>query len=171
MLRLVIACQFAGVAAQIAIAEPISAALAWLLFLLAILERLLDGIDGFVARKQNMESAFGARFDMEVDAFQILLLSLLALLLDKAGAWVLVGGLLRYAFLGLGLVWLRFNAPLPPSLRRKGVAVLQGVTLAILLAPNVLPPVSTLAAAGALVMLIYSFAIDTLRVARSQSKV
>jgi phosphatidylglycerophosphate synthase len=170
-LRLLIVCQFAGVVIHMITAAAVSPRLAWILCSLALLERLLDGIDGHVARKRRMESAFGARFDMEVDALQIFLLSAIALLLDKAGAWVLIGGLLRYAFVGASLLWPIFNAPLPPSLRRKGAAVIQGVTLAALLAPIVLPPISVLAAAMALAVLIYSFAVDTLWVLRPRSKV
>jgi phosphatidylglycerophosphate synthase len=171
VLRLLIVCQFAGVAIHLITAAAVSPRLAWILCSLALLERLLDGIDGHVARKRRMESAFGARFDMEVDALQIFLLSAIALLLEKAGAWVLIGGLLRYAFVGASLLWPIFNAPLPPSLRRKGAAVIQGVTLAALLAPIVLPPISVLAAAMALAVLIYSFAVDTLWVLRPRSKV
>ncbi|MDX2143529.1 MAG: CDP-alcohol phosphatidyltransferase family protein [Rhodospirillaceae bacterium] len=172
LIRLVGVCLFAGLGLQMIVdAVALSPALAWLFCALAMMERLLDGIDGYVARKRGMESAFGARFDMEVDALQILLLSVLAALLDKAGAWVLVGGLLRYAFLGAGLLWPAFNAPLPPSSRRKIAAVIQGLTLAALLAPVMVPPISALVAAAALILLVYSFAVDTLWVLRSQAKV
>lgn len=171
VLRFVIVCHFAGLALHMITAAAVSPMQAWLFCSLAILERLLDGVDGYVARKQGMESAFGARFDMEVDALQIFLLSVVTFLLDKAGAWVLIGGFLRYAFLGASVLWPVFSAPLPPSLRRKGIAVLQGVTLAALLAPIVLPPFSTLAAATALAVLVYSFTADTLWVLRSRSKV
>ncbi|MEV0472509.1 CDP-alcohol phosphatidyltransferase family protein, partial [Streptomyces prunicolor] len=36
---------------------------------------ILDGVDGKVARRTNTSTALGARFDMEVDAFLILVLS------------------------------------------------------------------------------------------------
>ena len=36
---------------------------------------LLDAVDGGVARRTGTVSGFGARFDMEVDAFLILVLS------------------------------------------------------------------------------------------------
>jgi phosphatidylglycerophosphate synthase len=171
LLRLVIVCQFAGLVLHMISTEAASPIPAWSLCSLAILERLLDGIDGYAARKQGMRSAFGARFDMEVDGLQIFLLSVVVFLLDKAGAWVLIGGLLRYAFLGASALWPVFNASLPPSLRRKCAAVIQGVTLAVLLAPIVLPPISAVAAAIALAVLIYSFAVDSLWLLRSQSKV
>ena len=51
-----------------------------------------------------MTSAFGARFDMEVDALLIQVLAVLAWQWDKAGPWVLMSGLLRYVFVAAGWV-------------------------------------------------------------------
>ena len=42
---------------------------------LAVVALVLDGVDGWVARRTGTVSALGARFDMEVDAFLILVLS------------------------------------------------------------------------------------------------
>ena len=63
-----------------------------------------------------MESRFGARFDMETDAWLILALGVLVWRYDKAGAWVLLSGALRYLFIaaGWGLAWMRGTLP-PPS--------------------------------------------------------
>ena len=44
---------------------------------------ILDGVDGKVARRTGTSTALGARFDMEVDAFLILVLSVYVL--DVAG--------------------------------------------------------------------------------------
>ena len=52
----------------------------------------LDGVDGWLARRTRLSSAFGARFDMEVDALLILALSTLLWRHGKAGAWVLLAG-------------------------------------------------------------------------------
>ena len=47
----------------------------------------LDGVDGQVARRTGTVSALGARFDMEVDAFLVLVLSVhVAVLVDAVGA-------------------------------------------------------------------------------------
>ena len=87
---------------------------------------------------------------MEVDAFLILLLSLAALLLGKAGWWVLLIGMMRYGFV-LGQTLLPFlNAPLPPSFRRKLICVVQVGALCIILLPVIAPPASTAIAATAL---------------------
>ena len=122
----------------------------------------LDGVDGWLARRQGIASEFGARFDMEVDALLILALSVLAWRHGKAGAWVVVSGLLRYAFVAAGAMapWLR--APLAPSRRRQTICVLQIAALTLVMAPAIQPPVSTGLAAAALATLSYSFLVDTL---------
>jgi phosphatidylglycerophosphate synthase len=120
----------------------------------------LDGLDGWAARRQGLVSAFGARFDMEVDALFILMLSILAVRSGKAGPWVLGLGLLRYAFVLLGMVRPRFARPLPPSFRRKAVCVLQMAVLALLLAPPLAPPLSSALAGFAFAALVWSFAAD-----------
>ena len=121
---------------------------------------LLDSVDGWLARRLHTQSRYGARFDMETDALFVLVLSVLVVQLDKAGPWVLVSGLLRYAFVGAGLVVPRLGRPLAPSRRRKAVAALQMVLLVASLAPQLLRPASDVAAALAVLTLTISFAID-----------
>ena len=64
-------------------------------FLLAL---LLDVLDGYVARRGGHASAFGASFDMEVDAVFVLLVGYLLWLRAGLGLWVLGAGLLRYVY-------------------------------------------------------------------------
>ncbi|NJP99590.1 CDP-alcohol phosphatidyltransferase family protein [Streptomyces zingiberis] len=119
---------------------------------------ILDAVDGQVARRTGTESPLGARFDMEVDAFLILVLS--AYLAQSLGAWVLLIGAMRYAFVAAGraLPWL--NGPLPPSMARKTVAALQGVVL-LVAASGTLPSTAAYAVVGtALALLVWSFARD-----------
>ena len=120
----------------------------------------LDGVDGWLSRRTGMESRFGARFDMETDAWLILALGVLVWRYDKAGAWVLLSGALRYLFIaaGWGLAWMR--GTLPPSLRRKIVCVVQIVGLIVAMAPVVRPPLSTFIALASLLALAWSFAVD-----------
>ena len=134
----------------------------WLAVVISTVAACMDALDGPIARRTGTESAFGARFDMEVDALLIMVLAALAWQWNKAGAWVLLSGLLRYLFVAGGwlLPWLR--RPLPPSLRRKTVCVIQIVGLIIVLGPIVTPPLSTWLAAIGLAMLGYSFFVDTL---------
>jgi len=126
---------------------------------MAAIALALDLVDGYVARRTGTESAFGARFDMEVDAFLIAVLSI-----HVAGAfgwwWVLLIGAMRYLYVAAGRVlpWLR--RPLPPRRSAKVIAAIQGVTLAIA-ASGLLPEwLVRLALAGALVLLIESFGQD-----------
>lgn len=132
----------------------------WLVLVLATLVALADAADGWLARRTNMVSAFGARFDMETDAFFILVLSIWAWETHKAGAWVLASGLMRYAFVLSGRVFPVLRTPLPPSWRRKAIAAAQMTALLIAIAPFVPVSVSAPVAATALVALTYSFLSD-----------
>jgi phosphatidylglycerophosphate synthase len=121
---------------------------------------LLDLVDGWVARRTGTASAFGARFDLEVDAALVLVLSWLLWRFGVTGAWVLAAGLMRYAFVATGglLPWLA--RPLPPSRRRQTICVVQIVALLVALAPVVSPPLAVAAAAIGLAALTWSFAVD-----------
>ncbi len=136
---------------------------------LATIAACLDAWDGPLARRSGMASAFGARFDMEVDALFILVLSALAWRWDKAGAWVLLSGALRYLFVAAswGLPWL--NAPLGPSLRRKTICVVQIVGLIVAIAPVITRPLSEMAAGLTLVLLAWSFVVDVAWLARARA--
>ncbi len=126
----------------------------------------LDGVDGWLARRRNEATAFGARFDMETDALLILVLAALVWQLDKAGIWILAAGLLRYAFVLASYPLLWMERALPPSRRRQAVCVLQIVSLIGALLPGVLPPWSTGVALSGLVLLVWSFTIDVVWLAR-----
>ena len=65
--------------------------------LLMALAEMSDFLDGYLARRAE-RSCFGARWDLEIDAFFILLLSLSAKLYFGMGSWVLICGFLRYGF-------------------------------------------------------------------------
>ena len=65
----------------------------------------LDGLDGWVAKRRGESSEFGAHFDMETDAYFVLLIGLELFTRGRYGAWILVVGLLRYVYvLALALV-------------------------------------------------------------------
>ncbi|MGA5321296.1 CDP-alcohol phosphatidyltransferase family protein [Streptomyces seoulensis] len=119
---------------------------------------LLDGVDGKVARRTGTSSALGARFDMEVDAFLILVLSVYVS--TRLGPWVLLIGAMRYAFVAAArfVPWL--NAPLPPSFARKTVAALQGIAL-LTAGSSLLPhPAELTVVLLALGSLVWSFGRD-----------
>jgi phosphatidylglycerophosphate synthase len=126
---------------------------------IALVALLLDALDGQVARRTGTTSGLGARFDMEVDAFLILVLSVYVS--RSMGAWILAIGAMRYAFVAAGwlLRWMR--SPLPPRFWRKVVAATQAVVLVFATA-DVLPrPLTIAALAVALALLVESFGRDS----------
>jgi len=137
---------------------------------IAALAALLDAVDGWLARRHATESAFGARFDMETDALFILVLSLLVWQQGQAGPWVLVCGLLRYAFVAAAWVWPALNSPLPFSLRRKRIAALQMILLVAAFSPLFGLPTSAALAALAVLTLVVSFFIDLLWLVRARRR-
>jgi phosphatidylglycerophosphate synthase len=118
----------------------------------------MDFVDGQVARRTGTASRLGARFDMEIDAFLLLVLSWYVAL--ALGWWVVAIGAWRYLYTGAARVipWLR--PPLPQRWFRKTVAAVQGVVL-VVAASGVLPhPVTVAVVATALALLTVSFVRD-----------
>ena len=119
----------------------------------------LDAVDGQVARRTGTVSALGARFDMEVDAFLILVLSV-------------------YVAPAVGAVGARDRgrcatpssppagccrgcaAPLPPRYWRKVVAAHRACVLRVAAADVLARPVRPCCAAVALALLVESFGRD-----------
>lgn len=128
------------------------------LVVLTVVALVLDAVDGWVARRTETASALGAQFDMEVDAFLILVLSVYVT--RSSGAWVLAIGAARYVFLAAGwlLPWMRESVP--PRYWRKVVAATQGIVLTFAMA-DVLPWLwADVALAAALALLTESFGRD-----------
>jgi phosphatidylglycerophosphate synthase len=136
-------------------AEPVPATL---LVSLAAVALALDAVDGWVARRTWTTASLGARFDGEVDAFLILVLSVYVA--RSAGAWVLAIGAMRYVFLAAewALPWMR--ASLSPRFWRKTVAAAEGILLTVT-ASNLLPRAAAQAVLiVALALLTESFGRD-----------
>ena len=126
-----------------------------ILVTLSTVALVLDGVDGRVARCTDTTSAFGARFDMEVDAFLIMVLSVYVA--RESGWWVLAMGLARYAFVAAGLVlpWLR--GPLPPRQWARVVSAIVGIVLTVAAADILPDAVTTAMLLVALGLLVESF--------------
>ncbi|MGH8220279.1 MAG: CDP-alcohol phosphatidyltransferase family protein [Steroidobacteraceae bacterium] len=105
---------------------------------LAAVALALDTVDGGVARRTHTVTRLGGRFDMEVDAWLILVLSVYVA--QGVGAWVLAIGAARYVFVAAGwlLPWMRAAAR--PRHWNKVVAAIQGIVLTVA-AADVLPRV------------------------------
>jgi phosphatidylglycerophosphate synthase len=143
-----------GVTAMVLTPQPPVA----LMVTVAAVALAMDGVDGQVARRTGTTTSLGARFDMEIDAFLILMLSVYAGI--EYGWWAVAIGAFRYAFVAASwaLPWL--NAALPPRFGRKVVAAQQGVMLAVV-ASGLLPAVfAVLALLIALGSLTWSFGRD-----------
>lgn len=123
------------------------------LVFLAVVALVLDAVDGQVARRTRTVSALGARFDLEVDAFLILVLS--CYLARPIGGWVLAIGLARYLFVVAGWLLPALREPSPPRYWCKVVAAIQGI---VLTAAVILPiRLSEFLLAVALLLLAESF--------------
>lgn len=107
---------------------------------------VLDALDGRVARSTGTASGFGARFDLELDVFLNLALSVYVA--RSVGVWVLAIETIRYAYVAAGwlLPWMRLPAP-----RRSWKRIVQGslVVVFTVAAADVLPTPMTI---GSLVL-------------------
>ena len=59
---------------------------------------ILDGIDGYLARKYNTGSPFGETFDIETDALFTLMLCGVLYLAGYMPWWIMFSGILRYGY-------------------------------------------------------------------------
>ena len=126
--------------------------------ILGIIILVIDGLDGYYARKHNTVSAFGDVFDKEIDALFVLTFGVLIVDKHLAGSWILLPGLLRYGYV-IGLSFLeRRPSPVGKSFRRQFVGMwLMGT----LLAPFVLPAMIYLPGLlFATTIVLSSFAVD-----------
>ena len=140
------------------------------LFLVALVvpTLALDAVDGWVARRTGSASALGARFDMEADAFLLLVLCVFDVRL--VGPWILAIGLMRYAYVAAGwlLPWLR--RPVPFRYWRKVVTAVCGIALTLIATGWLPSPLDVLAGAIALGLLIESFGRDVIWLAMMNSR-
>jgi phosphatidylglycerophosphate synthase len=151
----------ARLALTAALLAPLAAdAAPWGVFAVAAIALSLDGVDGWLARRDGMMSDFGARFDMEVDSALALILALNAWAAGSAGAIVLLIGLPRYAFAAAIMAFPWLDAPLPERFSRKVVCVVQIATLIALQLPPVAANVANPVVAAVAAALIWSFGRD-----------
>lgn len=141
----------------------------WAVALVALFALLLDGVDGWLARRQGLTSGFGARFDMEIDAALALMLALHAFADGMGGVVVLTLGVMRYVFVAASWVLPWMAAPLPDKFGRKVVCVIQIAALIALQVPILGSGAALGIAWGAVAALLWSFGRDTLWLWRHRS--
>ncbi|EPX77083.1 CDP-alcohol phosphatidyltransferase family protein [Litoreibacter arenae] len=142
-----------------AIIEPASES--WWVFLIALAAFALDGLDGWLARRSGLSSAFGARFDMEIDALLGAVLALILLAGGRVGPEILILGFARYAFVAASILLPKLRRTLPENFRRKAICVIQIAALIVLLCPLTPPWLMYPVLLGASLLLLWSFAADT----------
>jgi phosphatidylglycerophosphate synthase len=141
-------------------APILSPAVTWAFVAVAVLALTLDGLDGWLARRERLVSDFGARLDTEVDSALGLILALNVWALGVAGPLVLLIGLPRYAFVAAAVFLPWLSKPLPDSYGRKVVCVVQLVSLVVLCA-QILPSWSVMPVVyGVAAALAWSFGRD-----------
>jgi phosphatidylglycerophosphate synthase len=156
--RAVLCAGVAGlVAASLSLGRPVSSTA---LVTLPAVALALDAVDGQVARRTGTATSLGGRFDGEVDAFLILLLSIVVS--QAYGSWVLIIGAARYALLLAGWLIPWLAAPLPPRYWRKVVAAVQGIVLTIAASGLLDRLTGMIAVAAALLLLAESFGHDVI---------
>lgn len=140
-------------------------ALAWAPAVLYTLDRLIDYVDGYVARITWTETKLGAILDMEFDGLGIAIAILLAIHYGHLPVWYLVLAFSRQLFVA-GMWWRqRQGQPvydLPPSDYRRLVAGFQTGFITVTLWPALSAPALLLAAYLFALPLIYSFGRDWL---------
>lgn len=115
---------------------------------------LLDGLDGWLARRFGTESTLGARLDMETDALLVLVAGFVIFHSEALGAWILFPGLLRYFYvlaMATGAL-----AEAPPSRLGRAIFVVVAVALIVSLWP--FAPLHRPLAFLATCLVTYSFA-------------
>lgn len=130
------------------------------IIVIASISLSLDGVDGYLARRQGLATPIGGRFDMEVDSVFALVLAALAATVS-GGPWiVLLLGLPRYLFWIAGAIWPWLYGSLPPRYSGKVVAVIQMITLIVLQLPGLSHPLAIALTVGVLGALGWSFGRD-----------
>lgn len=155
-----------GVAAALAatsLTRPVAPAMVLTIVVPAL---VLDAFDGWVARRTDSVSELGARYDMVVDAFLLLVLGVLAAPL--LGWWVLAIGLMRYAFVVAGWVLPWLQARLPSRYWRKVVTAANGIALTAAASGALPRPVAFAVVAAALGLLTESFGRDVVWLVRAR---
>lgn len=161
LVRGVLLCMLAGF---LFAPEPASA-LAWAPAILFTAARLIDLLDGYVARITTGPTKLGTILDIEFDGLDTLVAVILGIQYGRLPVWYLPLAVSRQLFV-FGIWWRqRRGLPVyvwPPSDNRRLIAGFQTGFLSVVLWPIFGPPATTLAAVLFAIPLLYSFGRDWL---------
>lgn len=129
----------------------------------------LDGVDGWIARRFDQASRFGARLDQELDALFTLVLAFTLFRMEVAGAWILIAGAWHYFYQGLRSSFSTFRIALPFSHRRRIICGVAVGSLIVASSPFLSPGSAETLALAAVLLLSISFLIDIVRQLRRES--
>ena len=101
-----------------------------ILVMLLTIAVLMDVLDGYIARRTNTQSAFGALFDMEVDSFYVLAMGLYFWFTTDFGLWLLIPGCIRYVYDVVRILYV--DREFQPK-RQSYAVVLAGINFVLLL--------------------------------------
>ncbi|MEQ1856282.1 MAG: CDP-alcohol phosphatidyltransferase family protein [Longimicrobiales bacterium] len=138
----------------LASASVAGSAAEWMIWAFA-LNVVLDAADGYVARRLATATPFGAVLDREVDAFFVLVAYLHFQLDGWLGAWVLVAGILPYAYRLLASV---APAPVAAGHKERMAARLAGLNFLLLIAAMAMPTYSSPILVTSVAVVCVSFA-------------
>ncbi len=129
----------------------------------------LDGVDGWIARRFQQASKFGARLDQELDALFTLVLAIALFRTEVTGAWILIAGGWHYFYQGLKGAFPIFRTALPFSHRRRAVCGVVVASLIIALSPFLSAWSAEILALATVLLLSASFLIDIAEQLRQKS--
>lgn len=117
---------------------------------------ILDGVDGFLARKFHHETRQGAILDMEIDALMVFLMASIHIINSRIPFWILLPAGFRYVY-----AWLLFLCPLNtekeflPKIVRATIAVIFFLALLVPFVLNAQITDTIVAVAGILILISF----------------
>ena len=136
--------------------------------LLAIIALLLDGLDGFIARKYDQVSKFGELIDQEADNFLMFVMSISLYLNREIGLYVFLIPAYRYIFI-ISMAkypWLKYT--LPNSRLRKVGCVGTILIMIISQDPYITNDVTVFLVILSLIIITFSFSRDIIWLYRNK---
>ncbi|MEO0553716.1 MAG: CDP-alcohol phosphatidyltransferase family protein [Bacteroidota bacterium] len=129
----------------------------YITFIILTIAVALDGVDGFVARNYKQQTQFGARLDMETDAFFVLLLSTYHVQEGNVPFWIIWPGVMRYIY----GVFTHFAGSGEEITSRKFRATVAVLFFIVLLSASIIPHnLSIIASSIAGGLILFSFGMS-----------